>query len=357
MSDPRRLTGCLTNYAATMAAILLGLWIYTRDDNFLWTEFNVRIEFQLFGDDRAVGTLDLLVWLSALYAVVLLPYYAMRPGYVSDTRRILGYLRLWARAETPPKFGADERRAALCLALKAFFVPLMLGLLLNNIGEVIQHWTEITSDDADGRLTLRLNSSFFFLLLAALYAIDVTIFTFGYLVEARSLRNEIKSVDPTVLGWVSCLICYPPFNHVGFAFFAWQRVDGADFGPPLLEATLAAISVAAVAVFAWASLALGFRASNLTNRGVVARGPYRWVRHPAYMVKSIAFWIAAVPTLTDAFSNNAISKALWILACLVVWTLIYVVRALTEERHLLMTDNGYAEYRTKVRFRFVPGLL
>jgi protein-S-isoprenylcysteine O-methyltransferase Ste14 len=357
MSDPKPQSGRLTNYAATMAAILLGLWVYSRDDNFLWAEFNVRIEFQLFGDDRAVSTWDLLAWLSALYAVVLIPYYAMRPGYVSDARRMLSYLRLWALAGKQPEFGADERRAALCLALKSFFVPLMLGFLINNIGEVIRHWTEIAADDAGTRFALRLNSSFFFLLLAALYAIDVVIFTFGYLVEARSLRNEIKSVDPTVLGWVSCLICYPPFNHVGFAFFAWQRIDGADFGYPMLEATLAAISVAAIAIFAWSSVALGFRASNLTNRGVVARGPYRWVRHPAYTVKNLAVWISAVPTLTDAFSNSAVSNALWILTCLVVWSLIYVVRAITEERHLLMTDNGYAEYQAKVRFRFVPGLL
>lgn len=336
-----------------MAAILLGLWIYTRDGNFLWAEFDVRIEFHLFGNDQAVGTRDLLIWLSAFYAIVLIPYYAVRPGFVSDARRVLGYFHLWAISGKQPEFGLDERRAALCLALKSFFVPLMLGFLFNNINEIVQHWTDVASEDVDTRFVLRLNSSFFFLLLAVLYAIDVTIFTFGYLVEARSLRNEIKSVDPTVLGWASCLICYPPFNHVGLAFFGWQRIDGADFGPPLLEAALASISIAAVAVFAWSSVALGLRASNLTNRGIVGTGPYRWVRHPAYTVKNLAVWISAVPTLTAA----SVSDGLWIVACLAVWTLIYVVRAITEERHLLMIDNGYAEYRAKVKFRFVPGLL
>jgi protein-S-isoprenylcysteine O-methyltransferase Ste14 len=33
-----------------------------------------------------------------------------------------------------------------------------------------------------------------------------------------------------------------------------------------------------------------------------------------------------------------------------------VLRALTEERHLLMLENGYADYVRRVRYRFVPGL-
>lgn len=43
-------------------------------------------------------------------------------------------------------------------------------------------------------------------------------------------------------------------------------------------------------IFAWASLSLGFKASNLTNRGIVTKGPYRWVRHPAYAAK-LGIWL------------------------------------------------------------------
>jgi protein-S-isoprenylcysteine O-methyltransferase Ste14 len=103
-------------------------------------------------------------------------------------------------------------------------------------------------------------------------------------------------------------------------------------------------------------VALGLRASNLTNRGIVGWGPYRWVRHPAYIAKNLAGWIAASPVVADAYSRSP-AEAFWVLTCVLAWTLIYVVRAITEERHLLMIDNGYAEYRQNVRFRFVPGLL
>jgi protein-S-isoprenylcysteine O-methyltransferase Ste14 len=43
--------------------------------------------------------------------------------------------------------------------------------------------------------------------------------------------------------------------------------------------------------------------------------------------------------------------------CVAAWSAIYVVRALTKERHLLMIDNGYANYMKVVRFRFIPGVL
>ena len=50
-----------------------------------------------------------------------------------------------------------------------------------------------------------------------------------------------------------------------------------------------------IGIYVWASLALGWRASNLTNRGIVTTGPYRWLRHPAYAAKNVSWWIGATP--------------------------------------------------------------
>jgi protein-S-isoprenylcysteine O-methyltransferase Ste14 len=44
------------------------------------------------------------------------------------------------------------------------------------------------------------------------------------------------------------------------------------------------------------------------------------------------------------------------LLSLLGWTVIYALRAVTEERHLLMLNNGYAQYAQRVRWRFVPGV-
>jgi protein-S-isoprenylcysteine O-methyltransferase Ste14 len=353
MADTERMKGVAANYAATMAVILLGLWVCNRDTNFLSTEFNMRVGFEIGDDALTIGTPDVLVAVVALYAVILLPYYALRPGFVCDARLMFHYLREWASKRARPHLGFEERRAALTLLLKFYFVPLMLGYLVNNIHEAVRQWNAFASEEPEAAYAIALNTSFYLLILAALYLIDVVIFTVGYMVELRSRDNEIRSVDPTFLGWACCLICYPPFNQVGFGFFSWQQVDATDFATPAIQGMLAWLSIAAIAIYAWASVALGLRASNLTNRGIVSGGPYRFVRHPAYVTKNLAVWIAAMPALAVA----SLSQGVWILSCVILWTLVYVLRALTEERHLLMIDNGYAEYKTKVRYRFVPGLI
>ena len=45
------------------------------------------------------------------------------------------------------------------------------------------------------------------------------------------------------------------------------------------------------------------------------------------------------------------------LASVVGWTLLYALRALTEEEHLRSVDGEYAAYAARVRYRFIPGLL
>ena len=234
MADTERMRGLAANYAATMAVILVGLWVHTRDTNFLLNEFNIRVAFEIGGYGYTIGTADLLAAVAALYAVILLPYYALRPGCVCDARRMFLYLRAWMAKRSRPDFGFEERSAALTLVLKLYFVPLMLGYLANNIHEVARNWDAVTSLDPAATYTMGLTTSFYVLVLSILYLIDVVIFCLGYMVELRCRNNEIRSVDPTVLGWACCLVCYPPFNQIGFAFISWQQIDASDFATPAI---------------------------------------------------------------------------------------------------------------------------
>jgi protein-S-isoprenylcysteine O-methyltransferase Ste14 len=104
--------------------------------------------------------------------------------------------------------------------------------------------------------------------------------------------------------------------------------------------------VVLMGIYAWATLSLGTRASNLTNRGIVATGAYKYVRHPAYIAKVTAWWVTLVPILAD--NPMAITGML-------VWTVVYFLRAVTEERHLLH-DADYINYCSKVKWRFIPGV-
>jgi protein-S-isoprenylcysteine O-methyltransferase Ste14 len=89
-------------------------------------------------------------------------------------------------------------------------------------------------------------------------------------------------------------------------------------------------------------LTLGHR--SVTNRGVVASGPYRFVRHPAYSAKVI-LWII-----------QGIFFAQFTIGILFAFLIIYYLRAWTEERHLSL-DPDYLDYKKKVKWRYIPGIV
>jgi protein-S-isoprenylcysteine O-methyltransferase Ste14 len=109
-------------------------------------------------------------------------------------------------------------------------------------------------------------------------------------------------------------------------------------------------------IYASASVALGFKATNLTHRGIVEGGPYAFIRHPAYTCKNMAWWIASAPMITTGFSQSWFAGVSTV-ASAIGWTMLYVLRALTEEDHLKGVDGEYAAYAARVRYRFVPGLV
>ena len=87
--------------------------------------------------------------------------------------------------------------------------------------------------------------------------------------------------------------------------------------------------------------AFGLRFSNLTYRGVITHGPYRFTRHPAYLSKNLFWWSASLPFLvTDGGPVEAIRNVVG----LSLVSAIYYWRARTEEAHLLGEDAKYREY-------------
>jgi protein-S-isoprenylcysteine O-methyltransferase Ste14 len=343
----------LANYGATVAVIAAAVWFYTRAGGYHRNELSSELQIASPGGMMAIRTPDLLVWLAGLYALVLLPYYAVLPGTVSKARVAFTYVLGQFFATERPRFGRDEQQAFLALALKVFFVPLMLNWLLGLTTDVLGCWRGLASSAPGNSFITAFNTFLYLLVFKLLLMIDVLFFTVGYVIEIPALRNEIRTVDPTLSGWVVCLACYPPFNQAFSAFFPWQASDFPKFADAGVHVLLNCAILVSMAVYASASVALGLRASNLTNRGIVANGPYACVRHPAYMAKNLAWWIGALPAVWLSFTQS-LGTGLWALTSVIAWTTIYALRALTEERHLLMLNNGYAEYMAKVRWRFIP---
>jgi protein-S-isoprenylcysteine O-methyltransferase Ste14 len=249
-----------------------------------------------------------------------------------------------------------DRLALRVTLLKAFFGPLMAMSLMGFCMSALNNGRILVDAFGGGLDALpAFNRWGFWFLLQLILFVDVAIFTVGYLVETRRLGNQIRSVDPTWLGWAAALLCYPPFNTFTAMILGAQHSDFPQFESATAHLALNALLLALMAVYASASVALGLKASNLTHRGIVARGPYAIVRHPAYTCKSMAWWIGSAPLVWLAF-DRGLGDGLLALSSVAGWTLLYVLRALTEEDHLRRVDGEYAAYAERVRYRFLPGL-
>jgi protein-S-isoprenylcysteine O-methyltransferase Ste14 len=140
------------------------------------------------------------------------------------------------------------------------------------------------------------------------------------------------------------------------ALLPWQVVDLAPAYPAFsvtAHLVINAILLSCFACYAYASVSLGFKCLNLMHRGIVRRGLYRTIRHPAYLFKNLAWWTGAIPLLVN-LAQTSLKDFFWTGFCIAGWSCIYGLRALSEERHL-SRHADYRVYMKQVRFRFIPG--
>ena len=222
-------------------------------------------------------------------------------------------------------------------AVKGFFTAFMISILPPGFNAIVTaDWSAITADPV--ALTR--------LLMELMFVIDVQIGTVGYVVTMRPLDAQIRSANPYFAGWFAALACYPPFQLMGEGKPIFYQAGTADWSYWMAdnEALLwgwGALLVALSALYAWATFAFGIRFSNLTYRGVLTNGPYRFTRHPAYLAKNSFWWLATLPFLvTNGSAVDAVRNCFF----LAVVSAIYFWRAKTEERHLLAEDPKYRAY-------------
>jgi len=220
--------------------------------------------------------------------------------------------------------------------VKAFFTPLMFGYVVQNLGDI---WSNPVLPILDFE-------HIFSRVLNLFYLLDVLLAAIAYVLTLRVIDNHIRSAEPTIGGWVVCLFCYPPFNDVTGRYFPYDQDDlfwGKVFSPyPWLYATWGCAILALVFIYAWSTAAFGLRFSNLTNRGIITNGPYRWSKHPAYISKNLSWWLISVPFVAGAGAAQALQSCLLLAAV----NAIYFLRAKTEERHLSRDPHyqAYADY-------------
>jgi isoprenylcysteine carboxyl methyltransferase (ICMT) family protein YpbQ len=342
------------NATASIAVALAATAFYT------WAPYFRGYVDRLYGPPEIAFTGHRFLWVAvALYSLALAAVFLHpRVHGVSKCLRCFQLMARWARSGFRTfEIDRADRLALLSTLLKAFFGPMMAVVLMQYC---VNSWMNgaalLTSlEPTDGPLQIFDRFGFWFLMSFILF-FDVLLFTLGYLIESKRLGNEIRSVDPTYLGWAAALMCYAPFSALTYYLLDAPREEFPQFADPTVHVLMNVLVLIFLAIYTSASLALGLKASNLTHRGVVTRGPYAFVRHPAYVCKNVAWWLGSIPVVSAALEQSLV-EALLIVGSIVGWAAIYVLRAVTEEDHLRSVDGDYDAYAAKVRYRFIPGVI
>ncbi|MEW4468352.1 isoprenylcysteine carboxylmethyltransferase family protein [Parasphingorhabdus sp. JC815] len=218
--------------------------------------------------------------------------------------------------------------------VKGFFLAFMISILPGGFGELIR--LDIAQIIDDPVAIARW-------LIIAMFVVDVQFATVGYLLTMKPLDSHIRTANPYLAGWVAALICYPPFilmdgpldYHVNTADWAYWFA-----GHQTILTIWGGMLVILTAVYAWSTVAFGLRFSNLTHRGILTHGPYRFTKHPAYVAKNIYWWLATLPFLA---TSNSLTDMVRNTVIMAVVSGVYFWRAKTEEKHLL-SDPAYKQY-------------
>ncbi|SFP36020.1 methyltransferase family protein [Qipengyuania nanhaisediminis] len=223
--------------------------------------------------------------------------------------------------------------------IKAFFGAFMISIVPVNFANVV---------NADLYEFLSNPVVFAVVLINLLFLIDVMVGAVGYIVTLRPLDAHIRSGNPFLGGWLAALICYPPFVWGilgnGQVMSYEHNVEQWHYwlaGNEVILWLWAGLLVFLTAIYAWATFAFGIRFSNLTYRGVLTNGPYRFTRHPAYLSKNLFWWCSVMPFLVVNQSPVDAIRNTFFLLCV---NGIYYWRARTEEAHLLAEDQKYRDY-------------
>ncbi len=319
-----------------------------------------------------LSPLGILIFILLYFTLVLL-IVKIPPGALYRSRAyvtLVAFTKIFkslASGTLKPDLTSVEHTSLLLFFVKFFFTPIMLKFLLQNSLHVFSFWPSLLSGEVfTASFLLGILYPF---LLSLLLLVDTGYFFVGYIVESDALGNRVRSVDATALGWLSALLCYPPFNDITQLILGWHSSDFSDFGNVTLNLLTGGMALILMGFYVSASYALGWKASNLTNRGVVSSGVYAVVRHPAYVSKNLTWWIMGMPAVLSSLTYLVPQKigVIWIIPfdnlllglapilSLMAWSGIYYIRALTEERHL-STDLEYQAYMKRVKYRFLPGI-
>ena len=294
-------------------------------------------------------TQQTLLAIATIYTIIGFIYYSLFPKKQTKGTIILNIIiktiqKIYKYFTKPLVFTENitktEKTILLFVLVKAFFLPIMLNFFLGNLNVIKNQISTLST-------TLSIttfNLSLFPIIMSLIFIIDTLYFSFGYTTEAKFLKNKIRSVEPTLLGWAVALACYPPFNTLFTKYTNWYADIYIALPSTIFNFIIKLLIITLFLIYLSATISLGTKCSNLTNRGIVTKGTYSIIRHPAYISKVLVWWLVILPIISwYAFLSMS------------TWSFIYHLRTLTEERHLSQ-DPDYIKYKQKVKYKYIPGI-
>jgi protein-S-isoprenylcysteine O-methyltransferase Ste14 len=323
-----------------------------------------RLYLKSVGIAVSIGSLAVIYWLFPIYRfdqtrylvemvqLTWVPLVLVSPLCIAfvDARQAApedGYFHLgllatgdWERVD-----GGILRQHCLQWLVKAFFLPLMVSYAANDLVWLSKHPIENVLGPLFSQPSIDNWLNVYGFLYDYLFMIDVGMASVGYLLTLRLFDAHLRSAEPTLQGWLVCLICYPPFFRIFDHYSASNHPWGFWFeGWPTVKLVWSVLILICIGIYALATVQFGIRFSNLAHRGIITNGPYRWLKHPAYVFKILSFWLMWTPFLSMGGAMDGFRSAILMLLA----NLIYLARAKTEEAHL-RNDPVYREYEAFMR--------
>lgn len=329
-----------------------------------------RVAIKLLGLYAVFGVIALVYWVIPEYSrrfygpfmalarealpylvVLAVPYFVYvdrrlkdpHDGYWHLGRMILGIRRQRDRDQL--------RELALGWIIKAFYLPLMFVYLANVVRWLMANPLDLAFAPFAAAFAWWFKLGLF---------VDLSFGTIGYVVTVRLLDSHIRTSNPLFHGWFVTVICYAPFwGLIGNRYFQYNDELswlGWLSGHPAVLVLWGSVILLFMAFWVWANMTFGLRFSNLTHRGILTNGPFRFTKHPSYVSKNIYWWLLSVPFISSQGWDQATQNCLLILGV----NAIYFMRARIEEKHL-SEDPVYVEYALWIDrhgvFRGLGGLL
>ena len=322
----------------------------------------VQNHYYFLFDARFKPSRELADYFLYIFVVVGFPYIFFTLKFRGDSRYEIGDYALITIVAVKSLFWklfGNKKRAylfrnrrvkkiALLYLVNFFFWTLMARFMIQEFKSFEMEFFMIYAPAYDHMDWFNQFRHWYLLSFHLIFVVDVSIAIIGYSFASRWLNNRTKSVDATLSGWIVALMCYPPLNS-GFTdrFISYHGLNTHQLiRDAYVMTAIMVLLFILYSIYVLSTASLGFKFSNLTNRGIVSIGPYSIVRHPAYVSKNLSWWI----------DNTFVLTNIWATVAMALWNSIYIARALTEERHL-KKDREYVEYRDKVKYMFIPKVI